>query len=260
MAQVTSIVKMVYNTIFKALLVLISACGMIFAFVTGGYLIQFLSSIASSSVDVSKPGGATSTLWAMTVNLSLLCIFMFQHSVMAKPLFKRALYSSGFQVVERSIYVIATSLALQCVMLYWHPIPWINLWNVDTSGTVLWSVFTAAHCFAWCIIYSGSLMMDIAELLGIKQVFYYLRGLPDPVTYKSRELQRFYLHMRHPSFTGFLILFWVYPLMSLDRALLAGLWTLYMIVAWNVDQFDYQYQSHQLRKKQYEMVHSKVMY
>jgi hypothetical protein len=32
---------------------------------------------------------------------------------MAKPFFKKAIYSSGLQVAERSIYVIATSFALQ---------------------------------------------------------------------------------------------------------------------------------------------------
>ncbi|XP_023724670.1 nurim homolog isoform X1 [Cryptotermes secundus] len=245
---------MIYKILFSVLLVLISGFGFIFAFVTVGSLISFLSYIPSPKVDVSQIP-ETTTLWALTVNTSLLCLFMFQHSAMTKPLFKRALGSLGLQVAERSIYVIATSFILHALIQFWQPIPWISLWHIDTSGTALWTVFTAVHCGAWCIIYIGAIMMDLGEMLGIKQVYYNLRGLPDPITFKSRELQRLYLHMRHPSFTGFCILLWIYPFMSLDRVLLAGLWTLYMMVAWNVDQFDYQYQCHQLRRK-----HSKLTY
>ena len=59
---------------------------------------------------------------------------------------------------------------LQCVMMYWQPIPRVKLWHIDTSGTFIWSVFTIVHCFAWGVIYIGTLMMDIAEILGVKQV------------------------------------------------------------------------------------------
>jgi hypothetical protein len=55
-------------------------------------------------------------------------------------------------------------------MQYWQPIPWISLWHVDTSGTVLWTVFTLMHGCAWCVIYIGTLIMDLGEMLGIKQV------------------------------------------------------------------------------------------
>lgn len=60
----------------------------------------------------------TATLWALTVNTSLLCLFMFQHSAMTKPLFKRALYSVGLQVAERSIYVISTSFILHVSLFF----------------------------------------------------------------------------------------------------------------------------------------------
>lgn len=246
--------RMAVNTLFKLLLVFISGFGFVFAFITVRSVMSFLSIIPSSNVDAVQIRGST-TLWALTVNTSLLCLFIFQHSAMVTPFFKRALYAARLQVAERSIYVIATSFVLQCVIQYWQPIPWISLWHVDTSGTVLWTAFTLMHCCAWCIIYIGTIIMDLGEMLGIKQVYYSLRGLPDPITLKSRDLQRLYLHMRHPSFIGFCILFWIYPFMSLDRILLAGLWTLYMILAWNVDQSDYEYQCQQLRKK-----HSKLMY
>lgn len=246
---------MAFNGLFNVLLVFISGFGFVFTFVTVGRVMSFLSIIPSPKVEAVQIDDSTTTLWALTVNTSLLCLFMFQHSAMVTPFFKRALYAARLQVAERSIYVITTSFVLQCVIQYWQPIPWIRLWHVDTSGTVLWTVFTLMHCFAWCIIYIGTIMMDLGEMLGIKQVYYSLRGLPDPITFKSKELRRLYLHMRHPSFIGFCILFWIYPFMSLDRILLAGLWTVYMIAAWNVDQSDYEYQCRQMRKK-----HSRLMY
>ena len=54
-----------------------------------------------------------STIWPLSINIALLCSFMFQHSVMAKTLLKKAIYSSTFQVIERSIYVLVTSFTLQ---------------------------------------------------------------------------------------------------------------------------------------------------
>ncbi|KAJ9574784.1 hypothetical protein L9F63_008048 [Diploptera punctata] len=251
--------RKIYQTLFNGLIILVSSCGFIFAFATAARLITFLSSIPSDIYDKEeKEGSEGSTLWALTINMALLCSFMFQHSVMAKPLLKKAIYSSTFQVIERSIYIIVTSFVLQCVMKYWQPIVWIKLWHFDTSGTLMWSAFTAVHCIAWAMIYVGVLMMDIAELLGVKQIYYNLRGLPDPLSLKSIELRRLYRHMRHPSFTAFCLLFWIFPVMSLDRLILAVLWTLYMMVAWNVDHFDYIYQSQQLKRKMFEMENSKI--
>lgn len=74
-------------------------------------------------------------------------------------------------------------------------------------------LFSSLHVFAWSIVYSGCIMMDIAELCGLKQIWYRVSKINSPLDKKSRELRRYMRHMRHPSFTGFLFILWIYPIM-----------------------------------------------
>ena len=97
----------------------------------------------------------------------------------------------------------------QLLVNNWRRTEAFHLWNVDIgSRPILWWAFTIPHVFAWTVIYGGSLMMDLPELLGCKQVYYDVNDLAPPLSYKTIELSEFYSRLRHPSFTGFLIIFW----------------------------------------------------
>ena len=134
---------------------------------------------------------------------------------MATDLVKSIYEKFYLQDIERSIYNAASAGALHYLINTWRPVPWISLWEVDTTqGNTLWLIFTAVHVVGWFIVYSGCLMMDISELAGLKQVYYKLSARPCPLSIKSRELQRYYAHMRHPSFTGFLMILWIHPFMT----------------------------------------------
>lgn len=147
--------------------------------------------------------------------MSLLSTFMLQHSLMATDFVKHLFCKLNMDYMERSIYNVVSALALHLLLNQWQIIPSIALWKVDTSSNnVLWCIFTAAHVLAWSIIYSGCLMMDISELTGIKQVYYKFSSRPSPMVMKSKGLSRYYSHMRHPSFTGFLIILWIHPYMT----------------------------------------------
>ena len=116
--------------------------------------------------------------------------------------------------IERSIYNAFSAAALHLITKTWLPTPDVLLWNIDTTeNSKIWLAVTSIHILGWFVIYSGCLMMDISELVGLKQVYYKFHGWPCPLSMKSKELRRYYAHMRHPSFTGFLMILWIYPYM-----------------------------------------------
>ncbi|KAF7402446.1 hypothetical protein HZH66_004713 [Vespula vulgaris] len=124
-----------------------------------------------------------------------------------------------------------------------------TLWSLLINSCLL-SIFILQHSFmANATIY---LIIIYYELVGFRQVYYKITARPSPMSKKSKELQRYYAHMRHPSFIGFLIILWVHPFMSLDRFLLASIFTIYMLLRWAIDKEDYQYHAHVLRCKQRE--------
>lgn len=145
--------------------------------------------------------------------MSLLCSFVIQHSVMATESFRHTFCKLRIEHLSRSIYNTCSSLMIYLLISKWQQIPTNYLWNIETTNDIVWMLFSSLHVFAWCTIYSGCIMMDIAELSGLKQVFYKISGRDDPLEGKSEELKRYMKHMRHPSFTGFFIILWLYPFM-----------------------------------------------
>lgn len=158
---------------------------------------------------------ALSILWKLMINTCLLCLFMLQHSLMSCNFIKNIYQKLHLPDLERSIYNVFSAGVLHFLMINWQPVPWVSLWNVDTmANNSSWLFFTFFHFFAWFVIYSGCIMLDIAELSGLKQVYYKISGRPCPMATKSKEYQRYLAHMRHPSFTGFLMIFWIHPYMT----------------------------------------------
>jgi len=105
-------------------------------------------------------------------------------------------------------------LPFQCLMRLWEPTSTHVWWSVVGSGSGLRILWRITHISSWLLIYIGSIVLDLLEMLGIRQVFNALRSLPPPIQYKSKELQRFYHHMRHPSFCGLSAILWLCPIMT----------------------------------------------
>lgn len=130
----------------------------------------------------------------------------------------------------------------------------MSLWEVDVfaNKTVFWT-YNLIHGLCWAVTLFGSVLMDLPELLGAMQIYCGVKGIQTPLQQKSAECRRLLGHIRHPSFLGITIVLWCVNIMTLDRALLAGLWTLYMYVAWTPDIKDCAYQRSQLSRKKYEL-------
>lgn len=131
----------------------------------------------------------------------------------------------------------------------------IVLWQIDVeNSSALWWTFVTTHVLSWTIIYGGSIIMDLPELLGVKQAYNSLNDCPDPITYKAVQLRNLYAHVRHPSFLGFTIILFATNVMSIDRLVLAVLLTTYMYVAWSTDKHDVEYQKKQLQRKKLKWI------
>ncbi|XP_030053246.1 nurim [Microcaecilia unicolor] len=244
----------------------LSLLSFLFAFCTAAEFVRFVS---FSAVFRNISGGlprheseAASPKWNVAlqdsrvlqplgVNLALVALFVLQHSLMASHTVKQWTVMC-FGVLQRSVYVFCTALALQVLIRYWQPVkhgPF--LWNACTEpwGTWISLICFILHFVAWLVICSIVLIFDYAELMGLKQVYYYCLDLGDPLELKSASVVRLYSHLRHPVYLEFLLILWVVPCFPLDRLLLAGLLTLYLTCWHGLDQQDYIYLRSQLNKK-----------
>lgn len=190
------------------------------------YAIGFVGNLyVPKSID---SGTATTFFTALIINILLLSIFAIQHSVMARPAFKKWLNSIISPAIERSTYVLLSSLALFLIYWKWQPITTI-VWKVEneTMATILTGLFF----FGWLLALLSTFMINHFELFGLKQV---LNNLKDKfITTEKPKFQANFLYklVRHPIMLGYLIAFWSTPLMTVGHLLFTIITTLYIFVA-----------------------------
>ncbi|XP_055625102.1 nurim homolog [Toxorhynchites rutilus septentrionalis] len=194
------------------------------------------------------------TLFSLFFNSIWIILFVIQHSAMKSDTVKAIWRKMGLELAERSIYNIASSYCLLILLKNWKSMQSYQLWYIEVQqSSTLWWTFVSLHIISWVIIYGGSLLMDLPEFIGLKQIYYDINDLAPPMSYKSQELRNFYGRMRHPSFVGLSVVLWITNSMSADRLLLAVIWTTYMYLSWNTNKTDLEYQKYQLSRKRVEL-------
>lgn len=184
------------------------------------------------SIDLGRDMGSPAT--AVIVNVGLIALFGVQHSVMARPGFKRIWTRVVPKESERSLYVLIASVVLAALMWQWRPLPSPVLWHADTT----WGA-----AFAWSIMVLGVLVLlwatfliDHFELFGLRQGWSKLRGAElrgpafvTPYLYKI---------VRHPLYVGWLLIFWGTPTMTAGRLLFALGMSGYILLAIRFEERD----------------------
>jgi protein-S-isoprenylcysteine O-methyltransferase Ste14 len=195
------------------------------------YAILFVGDIAvPRTVDnaIAAPVGL-----AVVIDLVLLTLFAVQHSVMARPAFKRWWTRYVPQPVERSTYVLFASLVLALLLWQWRSIPAV-VWDVSWTPArlVVWALFW----LGWGIVLASTFMISHFELFGLRQVFALWRAQPPAETGFQATL--LYRVVRHPLMLGFIIAFWAAPTMTAGHLLFAAATTAYILVALQLEERD----------------------
>jgi len=194
------------------------------------YAVGFVGNIA---VPKSIDAPTVDTPFAWLVDALLLGVFAIQHSVMARPGFKRRWTRIVPEPIERATYVLFSSLALIAVFAGWQPLP-LPVW--DLRGTAGGSVLTAVFVIGWLVVLLSTFMISHFELFGLTQAWRRARAQPLDAS-PFREVL-FYRFVRHPIMLGFLIAFWATPFMSQGHLLFAALTTGYILVGVRLEERD----------------------
>ena len=195
------------------------------------YAVGFASDlIVPKTID---SGAGVPLAGAVIVNLLLMSLFAVQHSVMARPHFKRWWTQFVPKPVERSTYVLLASLTLALLLWQWRPIPAV-VWQI--SDPRLAAAVTGVSLLGWVIVLTSTFLINHFELFGLHQVANNLTGRSMPATRFRTPL--FYQFVRHPIYLGFIIAFWAAPTMSVGHLLFAAVTTAYIFVGIFLEERD----------------------
>ena len=172
-------------------------------------------------------------LQAILINASLLLLFALQHSIMARPAFKRWWTKFVPEAMERSTFVYLTCFCLLLMMWQWQPMGGI-IWSVKNEmGAIALRVL---YFSGWVIVLLSTFMINHFDLFGLRQVWLYFTGKKyAPLPFR---VPLFYRFVRHPLYFGFLLAFWATPVMSAAHLLFALLTTGYILTAIQFEEKD----------------------
>ena len=186
------------------------------------YMIGFLLELPVPKA--INDGATTPVAAAIAINIGLIFLFGFFHSLMAREKFKQW-WTKWIPVeAERSTYVVQSSIFLSLAMWQWQPIP-TTIWAFE--GSFAWAMY-GIHALGVFLVLLSTFLIDHFELFGIKQIWNANknRDMPKP-EFKTPFLYRF---VRHPMQLGVILLVFATPHMTVGHALFAGLMTLYVMI------------------------------
>ena len=196
------------------------------------YLIGFVeNAFVPKSIDTGGPGGESVAV-AVLIDAALIALFGLQHSVMARPAFKKAWTRIVPAPIERSTYVLFASAVLSLLMWQWRPIDGA-VWGFGPAGS---AVMIAISGIGWALLFLSTFLINHFELFGLRQTFARIFNLADAEpAFRTPFLYRV---VRHPLYLGFLLAMWAAPTMTLGHLLFSSLMTAYIVLAIGFEEKD----------------------
>jgi protein-S-isoprenylcysteine O-methyltransferase Ste14 len=211
-----------------------------FAYGVFSYLIFFgtflyaIGFIGNFGVPRSLDGNAGGSFGLnLLIDAGLLTLFAVQHSVMARKWFKNWWTRIVPPTIERSTYVLFSSLALILLFWLWQPLGGV-VWSVENTGGVI--TLRALFAFGWLLVLVSTFLINHFDLFGLRQVWLHLLGKPyQPLPFGTPVLYRI---VRHPLYVGWFFAFWMTPVMTLAHLLFAVATTAYILLAIQFEERD----------------------
>lgn len=215
----------------RSLVLLFGVASYILSLAVFGYLASWMGGfLVPTMLDGPRQG---SLLTAFVVDALLVAVFGLQHSVMARPAFKRWWTKFVPEPIERSVYMLASNAALALMFWQWRPLGG-TIWNVEsTPGR---EILFGVYGLGWVIVLATTFLINHFDLFGLRQTWLYFRGRPytqlrfvTPVPYRV---------VRHPLYVGWLTTFWATPTMTAAHLVFALGMTAYILIAIRYEERD----------------------
>lgn len=200
-------------------------------FTVFAYAILFIGNIVvTPSLDWP---GIGNLMQALIIDISLLGAFALQHSIMARPAFKRVLTKFIPAEIERSTYVLAASILLGAIVHLWQPLGGV-IWQLTDpiAIAIVYGIFT----IGWGILFLASFQINHFDLFGLRQVWLYFSG--KPYTQLPFKIPSLYRYVRHPLYVGLIIGLWAAPTMTVAHLVFAVLCTGYIFIGASLEERD----------------------
>jgi methanethiol S-methyltransferase len=215
----------------KMLFLLYGVIAYLIFFGTFCYAIGFVSSLFVPKHIDTEPQSPLG--YALLVNAGLLSLFALQHSIMARPVFKKWWTQFVPEPIERSTYVLLASLCLLLLFYYWQPLGGI-IWQVESQAGKI--ILTSLCLLGFGIVLVSTFLINHFDLFGLRQVWLYFTGQRyEPLPFRTPF---FYRYVRHPLYLGFMIAFWATPTMTAAHLFFAIMTTGYMLTAIQFEEHD----------------------
>lgn len=186
--------------------------------------------LVPKTINSGAPGALVPSL---LINGAMLCVFVAQHTIMARPWFKAWFTKFVPQSMERSVFVLLASVILAVTFWQWRPLPDV-IWSV--SDPILANGLFALSMLGWVIVFGSSFMVSHFDLFGVRQVVTNAAGRDyKPVSFRLVGL---YKIVRHPLMLGFLIAFWATPVMTAGHLFFAIMTTGYIFFGTTIEERD----------------------
>jgi protein-S-isoprenylcysteine O-methyltransferase Ste14 len=199
-----------------------------------GTFLYAICFIGNFGVPRTLDGAASGPLGvSFAIDAGLLALFAVQHSVMARKWFKDWWIRMVPRPVERSTYVLFSSLALILLFWQWRPLG-VEIWTVEDPVGRL--VLRALFAFGWGLVLLSTFLINHFDLFGLRQVWLYLLGRSDkPARFVTPGPYRV---VRHPLYVGWLFAFWMTPVMTFAHLLFSIATTTYILLAIQFEERD----------------------